>query len=163
MNLFPAEITIRRMTLADVDEVHALDERAFTLPWPRRSYVFEIKENKAGHCWVAEKATGQIVGMIVCWLLMEDIHVASIAVDGNHRRQGIATAMLLKAFRELAPLGAERATLEVRQFNTAAQHMYLGMGFEVVGRRPKYYSDTQEDAILMTLPRLILTEPAPAE
>lgn len=166
MSSLPPMIQIRRMTLADLDEVHALDERCFSLPWPKRSYIFEIEENKAGHCWVAVQSSGdreRVVGMIVCWLLMEDIHVATIATDQDFRRQGIGRALLLQAFEELSALGGERATLEVRENNLTARQMYLGMGFEVVGRRPKYYSDTREDAILMTLPRLGLAEAAAAD
>lgn len=159
MSALPPDITIRRMTLADVDEVHALDEACFSLPWPKRSYIFEITENKAAHCWVAEQDSGErkrIVGMIVCWLLLEDIHVATIATAQDLRRRGIATRLLTQAFQELSGLGAERATLEVRENNLAAQKMYTGSGFEMVGRRRKYYSDTLEDAILMTLPQLTL-------
>jgi len=150
-------ITLRPMTLADVDAVHALDERCFSLPWPKRSYIFEIRENQAAHNWVAEVKTGDephIVGMMVCWLLVEDIHIATVGVDQAYRRQGIASALLRLCFRELAPLGAQRATLEVRANNAAAQEMYHHFGFEVVGRRRDYYSDTHEDAILMTLPSL---------
>ena len=150
-------ITLRPMVMADVDAVHALDVKCFSLPWPKRSYYFEVRDNQAAHNWVAEINTGgetRIVGFIVCWLLVEDIHIATIAVDQAFRRQGIASALLRLCFRQLAPLGAMRATLEVRVTNTAAQKMYRRFGFEVVGRRRDYYSDTHEDAILMTLPDL---------
>ncbi len=111
-------ITLRPMTLADVDAVHALDERCFSLPWPKRSYIFEIRENQAAHNWVAEVKTGDephIVGMMVCWLLVEDIHIATVGVDQAYRRQGIASALLRLCFRELAPLGAQRATRQYRR------------------------------------------------
>jgi ribosomal-protein-alanine N-acetyltransferase len=157
MKPFAPGIRLRPMTLADVNAVHALDEKCFSLPWPKRSYYFEVRDNLAAHKWVAEVENGgkpRIVGMIVCWMLVEDIHIATIAVDQAYRRRGIASALLRLCFRELAPLGGQRATLEVRINNTAAQEMYRKFGFEVVGRRPNYYSDTHEDAILMTLPSL---------
>ena len=154
MNPLPQGLTLRYMTTADVDAVHALDSRSFSLPWPRRSFVFEITENKASHCWVAEldeDGEKYIIGVIVCWLLVDEIHIATIAVDPNYRRKGIATAMLLFAITKLAAKGAKQATLEVRQSNFAAQSMYRKFGFVVVGQRRAYYKDTGEDALLMTL------------
>lgn len=157
MKPLPVNITLRRMTLADVDAVHTLDARSFSLPWPRRSFVFEITENKAAHCWVAETKTDdrtQVVAVIVCWLLIDEIHIATIAVDPLYRRKGIAAGLLHLALTELAKQGARQATLEVRQGNHAAQAMYRKFGFEVVGSRRAYYKDNGEDALLMTLHNL---------
>ena len=141
---------IRRMTLDDLPAVIELDKLSFNLPWPERSFRFELTENSASRCWVAEM-DGKIVGMIVAWLLVDEAHVATIATHPDHRRQGIARNLLTYALRYMSKEGAVTSFLEVRENNAAAQDMYRKFGYEVVGRRKRYYKDTNEDAILMTL------------
>lgn len=141
---------IRRMTLEDLPSVVALDQLSFTLPWPERSFRFELTDNPASRCWVAE-VDGRLVGMIVAWLLVDEAHIATLATHPDHRRQGIARKLLEYALRYMSREGAVTSFLEVRERNTAAQEMYRGFGYEEVGRRKRYYKDTDEDAILMTL------------
>jgi ribosomal-protein-alanine N-acetyltransferase len=153
-----AEITIRRMTDADLDRVRAIDQASFPTPWPANSFRHELEKNKAAHLWVAEEsiddAQNKIVGMIVVWLLVDEIHIATIAVDAAHRRQGIASQLIFTALSHLVDRGAIEATLEVRENNAAAQALYRGFGFRPVGRRRAYYHDSGEDAIIMALRNL---------
>jgi [ribosomal protein S18]-alanine N-acetyltransferase len=141
---------IRRMTLDDIPAVVALDKLSFTLPWPERSFRFELTDNPASRCWVVD-LDGKIVGVIVAWLLVDEVHVATIATHPDHRRQGIAQELLSYALRYMSREGAVTSFLEVRENNLAAQEMYRKFGYEVTGRRKRYYRDTDEDAILMTL------------
>lgn len=143
-------VEIRRMMLDDVPAVVELDGMSFTLPWPERSFRFELTDNRASRCWVAE-ANGKVVGMIVAWLLVDEAHIATLATHPDHRRQGIARKLLMHALRYMSREGAVTSFLEVRESNTAAQEMYRRFGYEQVGRRKRYYKDTDEDAILMTL------------
>lgn len=144
---------VRRMTLEDVPAVVELDQLSFSLPWPEKSFRFELTDNPASRCWVIE-ADGRIVGMIVVWLLVDEAHIATIATHPDHRRQGIARKLLSYALRYLSKEGAVSSFLEVRESNLAAQEMYHKFGFEAVGRRKRYYKDTNEDAILMSLSAL---------
>jgi ribosomal-protein-alanine N-acetyltransferase len=146
-------MNIRRMTLADLPQIIAIDQASFSLPWPERSFRFEITDNPASRTWVAE-ADGNITGLIVVWLLVDEAHIATIATHPDHRRQGIASTLLIHALHELKDEGAVSSVLEVRESNTAAQEMYRKFGFEISGRRHRYYRDNEEDAILMTLPGL---------
>jgi len=141
------------MTLDDIPVVVELDKLSFTLPWPERSFRFEITENPASRCWVIEDDK-KIVGMIVAWMLVDEAHVATIATHPDHRRQGIARKLLTYALRYMSKEGAVTSFLEVRESNHAAQEMYRKFGYEAVGRRKRYYKDTDEDAILMTLNEL---------
>lgn len=143
-------IEIGRMTLDDLPAVVELDQLSFSLPWPERSFRFELTENDASRCWVAEQ-NGKLVGMIVAWLLVDEAHIATIATHPDHRRQGIARKLLTYALRYMSKEGAVSSFLEVRESNIAAQRMYRKFGYEVTGRRKRYYKDTDEDAILMTL------------
>jgi ribosomal-protein-alanine N-acetyltransferase len=146
-------MNIRRMTLEDIPAVVALDSLSFSLPWPERSFRFELTDNPASRCWVME-LDGRIVGMIVSWLLADDVHIATLATHPDHRRQGIAGKLLMHALRYTFKEGAVSSFLEVRENNLAAQEMYHKFGYEAVGRRKGYYKDTNEDAILMTLTSL---------
>jgi ribosomal-protein-alanine N-acetyltransferase len=138
------------MTLADVPEVHEIDLLSFSLPWPERSFRFELTENQVSRGWVAE-VDGKIAAMLVLWFIVDEAHIATIAVHPDFRWQGIGEQILLHALRAAHNEGAQRAFLEVRAGNVAAQAMYQKYGFEVAGVRPGYYKDNNEDALLMNL------------
>jgi len=143
-------LVIRKMTVEDIPAVIALDQMSFSLPWPERSFRFELTENPASRSWVAE-VDGRIVGMIVNWLLVDEVHVATIATHPDFRRQGIAKKLLTHSLRYMVGEGAVSSFLEVRENNSAAREMYRKFGYEETGRRKGYYKDNNEDAILMTL------------
>lgn len=144
---------IRRMTVEDVPAVTQLDQLAFTLPWTERSFHFEVTSNPASRCWVVEQ-DGRLAGVVVAWLLVDEVHIATIATHPDFRRQGIAQALLAHVLKLGAEEGAVSSFLEVRASNVAAQAMYRKFGYEETGRRPRYYKDNGEDAILMTLENL---------
>ena len=143
-------LTIRRMTGEDIPTVIDLDQKSFSLPWPERSFRFEVTDNPASRCWVAE-LDGKVVGMIVVWLIVDEAHVATLATHPDFRRQGIGQRLLSDALRHLIEEGAKSSFLEVRESNLAAQEMYRKFGYEATGRRRRYYRDNDEDAILMNL------------
>ena len=144
---------LRRMTADDVPAVAELDRLSFSLPWPERSFRFEVTNNPNSRCWVAE-SDGRITGALVAWLLVDELHIATLATHPDFRRQGIAQALLTHVLKLAVQEGALSSFLEVRASNEAAQGLYRKFGYEEVGRRPRYYKDNNEDAILMTLEKL---------
>lgn len=148
-------LVVRKMTVEDVPVAHAIDKMSFTLPWPERSFRFEVTDNPAARCWVAE-LDGRVVGLLVLWMIVDEAHIASLATHPEFRRQGIAKQLLVESLDRAYSEGARTALLEVRAGNAAARQMYQTFGFEEVGRRERYYKDNNEDAILMTLKRLPL-------
>ncbi|HMN59766.1 MAG TPA: ribosomal protein S18-alanine N-acetyltransferase [Anaerolinea sp.] len=150
-----AEVRLRPMRLEDVPRVHQLDVMSFSLPWPERSYRFEVGENRASSCWVAEAARpgepATVVGMMVNWVIVDELHIATIAVHPDYRRAGIGRRLLVRGLRAGWERGARKAFLEVRRGNLAAQAMYFRFGFTVNGERKQYYQDNHEDALLMVL------------
>jgi ribosomal-protein-alanine N-acetyltransferase len=100
---------------------------------------------------VAEGEASEILGMIVSWLIVDELHIATIATSPNHRREGVGSGLLTAALKEATSAGARLAFLEVRAGNEGAQAMYRKFGFNVTGARAAYYRDNGEDAILMTL------------
>lgn len=141
---------IRKMTEADVPAVGELDRLSFTLPWPERSFQFEVTSNPASRCLVA-KMERRVMGAVVAWLLVDELHIATLATHPEFRRQGIAQALLTAVLRRGAQEGAVSSFLEVRAGNLAAQALYRKFGYEATGLRRRYYRDNDEDAILMTL------------
>ena len=144
---------IRKMILDDLEQVVAIDQVSFSLPWPARSFQFELTDNPASRCWVAD-LDGRIVGMVVAWLIVDEIHIATIATHPDFRKQGIGKNLLLHTLRSAKEDGALSSFLEVREGNEAALVMYRKFGFVESGRRTGYYKDNGEDAILMTLKSL---------
>ena len=148
-------VMIRKMTMDDIEQVIAIDRVSFSLPWPERSFRFELTDNPASRCWVAE-VDGKIAGMVVVWLIVDEVHVATIATHPDFRRQGIAKNLLSHALQHLSNEGAQSSFLEVRASNLAAQELYRKFGYEESGVRRRYYRDNDEDALLMTLESLDL-------
>jgi len=148
-------LRIRPMTIADIDRVHLIDQLSFNMPWPIKSYHYELTENKASLLNVGEftlnDGTPLIVAMIVTWLIVDEAHIATIAVHPTYRRLGIGKKILSAALLQAIDHGAKSATLEVRQGNHIAIDMYDQFGFKIVGQRPRYYHDTKEDALIMTV------------
>ena len=144
-------VRIRRMEPSDIPAVVKIDQTSFSLPWPENSYRYEVQDNKAARCFVAEEGEREIVAMIVSWMIVDELHIATFATGPDHRRKGIGSRLLGEALEDARKAGARRAFLEVRESNLAAQEMYGKFGFIVTGRRPKYYRDNGEDAILMAL------------
>jgi ribosomal-protein-alanine N-acetyltransferase len=143
-------MTIRKMAVEDIDQVLAIDEASFSMPWPARSFHFEVTNNPASRSWVAE-IEGQVVGMVVAWMIVDEIHIATIATHNDFRRQGIAEKLLIHTLKSAKEEGALTSFLEVRESNRFARQMYNKFGYVEVGRRRHYYKDNNEDAILMSL------------
>ena len=150
---------IRHMTLEDVPTVHEIDMLSFSLPWPERSFRFELTENPVTRGWVAESG-GRIAAMLVLWLIVDEAHIATIATHPDFRRQGIGERLMIVALLSARAEGAARAFLEVRAGNAGALALYEKYGFVVAGVRLRYYKDNNEDAILMNLEDLNSLEAA---
>lgn len=140
--------TIRAMTAADLEAVSELDTLSFSLPWPKNAFETELG-NANARCWVAD-SDQQVAAALVFWRVLDEAHLATIAVHPAFRRRGIARLLLQTAMDAAYAEGARIYHLEVRAGNQAAQKLYMKFGFEIVGRRTNYYKDTGEDAVLMT-------------
>lgn len=140
---------IRRMTFLDIDGVWAVESKVFNNPWSRSAFVDEMTDNDLAHYLVLEDQ-GMIAGYAGMWIVVDEAHVTNIALLPDYRRQGLGE----KLVRELINTARERyavmMTLEVRPSNTVAQSLYSKLGFLPQGIRRAYYSDNQEDALIMT-------------
>lgn len=143
---------IRKMEDRDLLRVVEIDQNSFTLPWSLTSYQFEIRRSKISRCWVAEvndDGNSVVAGMIVSWVVIDEMHIGTIAVDAPYRRNGIASAFMEAVHEQAEVEKLEKVYLEVRRRNLSAQALYRKYGYEVVGVREGYYADNHEDALLM--------------
>jgi ribosomal-protein-alanine N-acetyltransferase len=138
-------LAVRTLTYGDLPQVIAIERRSFPSPWSLSMFVLELSK-PSGICLAALRG-GEIVGYVICARYDEAYHVMDIATDPDHRRAGVASA-LLDAVIERAGLDANY-TLEVRVSNLGAIALYERYGFRGVGTRPRYYADNGEDAIMM--------------
>lgn len=137
--------TVRVLAYSDVARVLGIERRAFSTPWSMAMFVLELSK-PSGICLAAIRAPA-LVGYLVCSRYDEAYHLMNIAVDPDHRREGIARA-LLDGMLDRAGHDANY-TLEVRVSNAGAIALYERYGFRTVGTRRRYYSDNGEDALIM--------------
>jgi len=147
----PTSLIIRRMTEDDLEAVERIEQHVFLSPWSHRAFLYELKENQFALPLVAV-VDERIRGYIVAWIVADELHIGTVAVDETWRRRGVAKILLEKIFRIANERQCTRAYLEVRRSNESAQKLYERLGFHAVGVRQKYYTPQQEDAIVMAKP-----------
>ncbi len=141
-------VALEPMLLADVPRVLEIERASFRTPWPSDAYTHELKENRLATYLVARIET-QLVGYAGMWIILDEAHITTIAVDPSYRGQHIGERLLVGLIDVALERGARWMTLEVRKSNTAAQALYRKYGFREIGTRKGYYSDNREDAIVM--------------
>jgi len=124
-------------------------------PWLTRPrlgrWVAELKRLFGSEEEPGPPATREpIVGFVGVWLSVDEAHIVTIAVPESHRRRGIGELLLIAAIHLAILNHRQVVTLECRISNEAARALYEKYGFRRVGIRPRYYSDNQEDALIMT-------------
>jgi ribosomal-protein-alanine N-acetyltransferase len=148
-----ARVVVEPMRIEDVPAVHEIERLSFRTPWPSYAFEQELRGNRLAR-YVVARAGDAVVGFAGIWLMVDDAHITTFSVHPEWRRQGIGRQLLLSLVELSIAIGARRMTLEVRASNEAAQALYRSFGFEGAGRRPRYYSDDGEDALVMTTPAL---------
>lgn len=141
------EITVRAMHFPDLESVAALERRIFSVPWSLAIFSGQLaREN--GICLVGE-SQGQVVAYLIADMFVDVWHLMNVAVDQQHRRRHVASALIEAYFAITERQGHRGHTLEVRVSNTSAIELYRSFGFVATGVRPAYYSDDREDALIM--------------
>jgi len=149
----PVRPSIRPMELDDLPQVLEIERRSFPTPWSEKAFRGELTVNAYAYYIVAE-TDGRVVGYAGMWVIMDEAHVTNIAVHPDYRRSGVGRRLLEALIERAADRGCDRMTLEVRKSNHAAQQLYLSFDFVPRGIRRGYYTDTNEDAIVMWKYRL---------
>jgi ribosomal-protein-alanine N-acetyltransferase len=132
----------------DLDEVLAIERVAFSMPWSRGAFVYEMEQNRVARCWVMREE-GRPIGYLCLWEIADELHITNVAVEPSRRRQGVGRALLKGVLDDARERRLRLVVLEVRPSNTEARTLYEAFGFRVIGRRRGYYYDTGEDALVM--------------
>lgn len=144
----PTVMTIRNMEERDLKSVFEIEQRSFRTPWSELLFLEELRSPLC-HSFVA--VTGEVVyGSIHFAIILDEIHLRNVAVHPEFRQGGIAAALMGKMIEYGREKGAFFGFLEVRSSNGPALGLYKKFGFRKRGIRRLYYSDTCEDAVIMT-------------
>ena len=181
MTVTASPYVLRPMRVADLPQVNEIETQSFPSAWPTSAYKRELQRNNLARYVVAarpepppapertgldrvifgirgvfhtnaESPSEYIAGFLGLWLMVDEGHIVTIAVRPSERRKGVGELLLLAAFDLAREKGLHVLTLECRVSNLAAQALYDKYGFQRVGIRKRYYTDNNEDALIMTTP-----------
>ena len=143
------------MRLSDLDQVMQIEELSFPTPWRRHMYESDLRTNSHSRFYVISHVqTGELAAYIGSWFIYDEAHVGTIATRQDLRGQGLAAQLLAYSALVAQNEGMQYMILEVRVNNAPARALYERLGFQLVGIRKGYYTDTGEDALLMTCDNL---------
>jgi [ribosomal protein S18]-alanine N-acetyltransferase len=125
-----------------------IERNSFLSPWTLRSFKNELL-NPISCIWGALAGSG-FAGFVCFWSVAGEIHLLNIAVAPEERGKGIGGFLLARVIEQGENTRVSRIWLEVRPSNSAALTIYRKADFVEEGRRVGYYSDTGEDAIVMS-------------
>jgi len=145
----PVRLRVGPMTLDDLPAIHRIEEASFSVPWPDEAYRSEIQANRLAS-YLVVRTDDAVIAYGGIWLMVDEAHITTFAVDPAWRRQRVGETLLLALLDLAVARRAREATLEVRLSNLPARRLYEKYGFRPVGLRPRYYSDNGEDALIMT-------------
>ena len=144
----PSRFTIQPMATTDITTVTRIERASFTTIWPSDAFYNELSTNKLAHYFVG-RYDDRVVAYGGIWVILEDSHVTTLAVDPEYRGRRFGEVLLLRLIDEAIERGAAWITLEVRESNVVAQRLYRKYGFTTVTMRNGYYSDDNESALIM--------------
>lgn len=138
---------IRKMNLGDVSAIAELEKLCFSDPWSEKSIASEV-DNRLSY-WLVAEIDGVVAGYVGSQTVLDAADMMNLAVSPDYRRRGIGQALVNALVEHLQQNKVIALLLEVRVSNAPAIALYESLGFEQVGRRPKYYHNPREDALIM--------------
>lgn len=144
------QCSVRRVSSSeDLGAVQSLQQSAFTNPWGADAIRWELENTDVARLYALSSPEGVLLAYCACWVVFDELHINSLAVDPAWRRRGLARHLLRHVLAEAVGAGARSATLEVRRSNVPARLLYEGLGFQVEATRRDYYQDPREDALIL--------------
>lgn len=147
------ELQVGLMTLEDVEAVLEIERACFTLPWAREAFEQELTQNACAR-YLVLREQGMPRAYAGMWFVMDEGHITNVAVHPERRGRGYGERVTRALMQLAADSGMSWMTLECRRSNKAAQGLYHKLGFIDVGYRKRYYTDNNEDALIMMCERL---------
>lgn len=141
-------LIINLMDEKDIEKVLRIEKNVFTNPWSKNAFINELRENPHALYFIA-KVDDKIVAYIGFWILVDYIHITNLAVKKEYRNQGIATILFDKMENIALSSNKRKFYLEVRESNKKAINFYKKRDFKIIDRKIKYYTNNDEDALIM--------------
>ena len=138
----------RTMKEEDIDQILEVEHASFTTPWSREAFYNEIYNNKFAVYIVLEE-NNKVIGYCGAWIVIDEAHITNVAILPEYRGRKLGEAIMGKMMSVAREMGGKSMTLEVRVTNHVAQSLYRKLGFQNCGIRKNYYSDNQEDGLVM--------------
>lgn len=141
------DLKIKPMALQHLPQVRQIEQASFSSAWSITAFLKELA-NESAYYYVGFQGQ-EIVGYVGSWVLKNELHITNLAVAPDYRRQGAATQFLQFMYAKASEENLNKVSLEVRVSNKSAQRLYIKEGFIKVNRKPNYYKDNGEDAVVM--------------
>ena len=132
-----------------LDEVLEIEQASFQRPWNRQEFQAEFADRDVARYAVLSSGSRRLIGYLLVRVVASEMHLLKIAVTPRRRRGGVAVWALKQCFAKARRGGVRRMILEVRASNRKALGLYAKLGFNRIGIKHQYYSDTGEDALVM--------------
>lgn len=143
-------VTIEEMKESDLEEVLAIEKKSFADPWSRRLFRETLSFPHSVN-FVIRGPEGALLGYINFYIIAQEAHMLNLAIHPAWRKKGFATRLLTHSIEHLKHQNAMHFFLDVREGNRDAIGLYRKFGFEIIGKRKRYYVETNEDALVMHL------------
>ena len=140
-------IEIVKMEACHVVQVAQLEKLCFSDPWSEKSVASELSNSLS--CWLVAEEDGMVAGYVGSQTVIDESDMMNVAVHPDHRRKGIAEALVAELVEALKKRERRCLTLEVRASNEPAKALYEKLGFTQVGLRKNYYRNPKEDALIL--------------
>ncbi|KQL17638.1 ribosomal protein S18-alanine N-acetyltransferase [Cytobacillus solani] len=141
-------LTFRFMDINDVDDILKIEHESFTLPWSREAFLNELTTNQYA-LYLGLEEDGKVIGYCGVWIVVDEAQITNVAILPEFRGRKLGEALMRQVMEIASERGARTMSLEVRVSNSIAQSLYRKLGFQNGGIRKNYYSDNQEDALVM--------------
>ncbi|QCX33967.1 ribosomal-protein-alanine N-acetyltransferase [Caloramator sp. E03] len=142
------DVIIRNMELKDIDDILLIEKLSFKTPWSKEAFINELTINKCANYRVVVK-DNRVIAYGGMWIMLDEAHITNIAVHPEFRRCGIGKRLINDMINCCKEKNVHAITLEVRESNLPAINLYKSFNFIEVAIRKKYYTDNDEDAIIM--------------
>lgn len=141
------DLQFQPMTIDDLDQVMAIEQKIFPDPWPRQAFLYDLTAEYAFPIVVRWQAT--TIGYASLYRVSDELQIGNFAIDPAYQKRGFGNLLMRHIIALASELGIRQIYLEVRDSNEAARRLYLKSGFRAVGKRRLYYRNPIEDAIIM--------------
>jgi len=143
-----SRVMIDGMREEDIAQIQTIEREIFRTPWPRNAYYRELHHNRSAYYLVLRR-DDDVIGYAGLWKMSDEAHITTVGVKAAEQGKGYGHALMAALIQRAYELGSRWLTLEVRPSNDVAVRLYEKFGFKVIGRRRGYYTDNNEDAIVM--------------